>query len=47
MIEQADGTKIAVPVEELEEISSPAVEQGRQSDATNNEGQDDKEDKKQ
>jgi cell fate regulator YaaT (PSP1 superfamily) len=47
MIEHDDGTKIAVPVEELEEISSSAVEKEEQSDTTNNEGQDDKEDKKQ
>jgi len=47
MIEHDDGTKIAVPVEELEVISSPAIEKEEQSDATNNEGQDDKEDKKQ
>jgi cell fate regulator YaaT (PSP1 superfamily) len=47
MIEQADGTKIAVPVEELEIISSPTVEKEEQSDATNNESQDGTEDKKQ
>ena len=48
MIEQADGTKIAVPIEELEEISSPpAVEKDEQSDAAGSEGQDDKEDIKQ
>jgi cell fate regulator YaaT (PSP1 superfamily) len=47
MIEHDDGTKIAVPVEELEVISSPDIEKEEQSDATNNEGQDDKEDKKQ
>jgi cell fate regulator YaaT (PSP1 superfamily) len=50
MIEQNDGTKIAVPVEELEIISSPAVEaveKEEQGDAAGSEGQDDQEDKKQ
>jgi cell fate regulator YaaT (PSP1 superfamily) len=50
MIEQDDGTKIAVPVEELEIISSPAVEaveKEEQGDAAGSEGQDDQEDKKQ
>jgi cell fate regulator YaaT (PSP1 superfamily) len=47
MIEHDDGTKIAVPVEELEVISSPVIEKEEQSDATSNEGQDDKEDEKQ
>jgi DUF971 family protein len=47
MIEYDDGTKIAVPVEELEVISPAAIEKEEQSDTTNNEGQDDKEDKKQ
>jgi cell fate regulator YaaT (PSP1 superfamily) len=47
MIEHDDGTKIAVPVEELEVISSPAIEKEEQSDATSNEDQDDKEDEKQ
>jgi cell fate regulator YaaT (PSP1 superfamily) len=50
MIEQDDGTKIAVPVEELEIISLPsveAIEKEEQSDATGSEGQDGTEDKKQ
>jgi cell fate regulator YaaT (PSP1 superfamily) len=47
MIEHDDGTKTAVPIEELEVISSPVIEKEEQGDATNNEGQDDKEDKKQ
>ena len=47
MIEHDDGTKIAVPIEELEVISSSTIEKKGQGDATNNEGQDDKEDKKQ
>lgn len=47
MIEQADGTKIAVPVEEIEEISASAAEKEEQSDAADNEGQDDAEDRKQ
>ncbi len=47
MIEQADGTKIAVPVDELEEISAPAGEKDEQGDAAGSEGQDGAEDKKQ
>ncbi|MFZ0034783.1 MAG: regulatory iron-sulfur-containing complex subunit RicT, partial [Sedimentisphaerales bacterium] len=47
MIEYADGTKIAVPVEELEVISPAAIEKEEQGDTTNNEGQGDKEDKTQ
>jgi cell fate regulator YaaT (PSP1 superfamily) len=48
MIEQADGTRVAVPVEEIEIISSPpTVEKDEQSDAAGGEGQDDMEDKKQ
>lgn len=46
-IERDDGTKIAVPVEELEVISSAAIEKEKQDDTQNNEGQDDKENKKQ
>ena len=47
MIEQADGTKIAVPVEEIEIISSAAVEKDEQGDAAGSEGQDGAEDRKQ
>ncbi|MDD5064017.1 MAG: regulatory iron-sulfur-containing complex subunit RicT [Phycisphaerae bacterium] len=47
MIEHADGTKTAVPVDELEEISSTPIEKEEQSDSANGEGRDDKEDTKQ
>jgi cell fate regulator YaaT (PSP1 superfamily) len=48
VIERDDGTKIAVPVEELEIISSPpAVEKEEQDDTQSNEGRDDRECKKQ
>jgi cell fate regulator YaaT (PSP1 superfamily) len=47
MIEHDDGTKIAVPVEELEEISSSAVEKETQDDTQNDEIRDDRESGKQ
>jgi len=47
MIEQGDGTKIAVPVEELEKISAPAMEKEEQDDTQNNESPGDKESQKQ
>jgi cell fate regulator YaaT (PSP1 superfamily) len=47
MIEHDDGTKIAVPVEELEEISSLAVEKETQDDTQNDEIRDDRESGKQ
>jgi cell fate regulator YaaT (PSP1 superfamily) len=48
VIERDDGTKIAVPVEELEIISSPpVVEKEEQDDAQSDEGRDDRESKKQ
>ena len=47
VIERDDGTKIAVPVEELEVISSAAIEKEKQNDTPNNESQDEKENKKQ
>jgi cell fate regulator YaaT (PSP1 superfamily) len=47
VIERDDGTKIAVPVEELEVISPPATEKKKQDDTQNNESQNDKENKKQ
>jgi cell fate regulator YaaT (PSP1 superfamily) len=45
MIEHDNGTKIAVPIEELEAISSVAIE--KENDTPNNESQDDKENKEQ
>ena len=47
VIEHDDGTKIAVPVEELEVISSAAIEKEKQDDTQNNKSQDDKKNKKQ
>jgi len=47
MIEHNDGTKIAVPVEELEVISSSAVEKEEQDDTQNDEIRDDRESEKQ
>jgi len=47
MVERDDGTKIAVPIEELEVISSAATEKEKQNDTTNNQSQDNKENKKQ
>jgi hypothetical protein len=47
MIEHDDGTKIAVPVEELEGISSPAIEKEEQDDTQNDEIRDDRESGKQ
>jgi cell fate regulator YaaT (PSP1 superfamily) len=47
MIEHDDGTKIAVPVEELEVISSPAIEKETQDDTQNDESRDDRESEKQ
>jgi cell fate regulator YaaT (PSP1 superfamily) len=47
MIEHDDGTKIAVPVEELEEISSSAVKKEEQDDTQNDEIRDDRESEKQ
>jgi len=47
IIEHDDGTKIAVPLEELEVISSAATEKEEQSDTQNNQDQNDGEDKKQ
>jgi cell fate regulator YaaT (PSP1 superfamily) len=47
VIERDDGTKIAVPVEELEIISSPpALEKEEQDDAQSNEGRDNRESQK-
>jgi cell fate regulator YaaT (PSP1 superfamily) len=46
MIEHDDGTKLAVPVEELEIISSSAGEKEEQDDTQNDEGRDDEENKK-
>lgn len=43
MVEHDDGTKIAVPVEELEEISSPAAGKEEQDDTPNDESPSDKE----
>lgn len=49
LIEHADGTKTAVPVDELGEISSPPVEteKDEQDDSANGDGPNDMEDKKQ
>jgi cell fate regulator YaaT (PSP1 superfamily) len=47
MIEHDDGTKIAVPIEELEVISSSAVEKEEQDDIQNDESRDDRESEKQ
>ncbi len=46
MIEHDDGTKTTVPVEELEEISSSAVEKEEQDDTQNDESRDDRESEK-
>ncbi|MDD5327259.1 MAG: regulatory iron-sulfur-containing complex subunit RicT [Phycisphaerae bacterium] len=46
MIELEDGTKIAVPLEELEKITPASVERGRQNEAQNNQSRDDKESEK-
>jgi cell fate regulator YaaT (PSP1 superfamily) len=46
-IEHDDGTKIAVPVEELEVISSSAAEKEEQDDTQNDESRDDRESQKQ
>jgi len=47
IVERDDGTKIAVPIEELEVIPSTATEKEKQNDTTNNQSQDNKENKKQ
>ncbi len=47
VIEHDDGIRIAVPVEELEVIPSAAIEEEKQNDTPNNEGQNEKENKKQ
>jgi len=47
MIERDDGTKIAVPVEELEAIPSAAIEKENQNDTQNNQSQDDNKHEKQ
>jgi cell fate regulator YaaT (PSP1 superfamily) len=47
MIEHDDGTKIAVPVEELEVISSPAIEKEEQDDTQSDEGRSNRESEKQ
>ncbi len=47
MIEHDDGTKVAVPVEELEVISSAANKKEKRNNTTNNQSQDDEQDEKQ
>ncbi len=47
VIEHDDGTKTAVPVEELEVIPSAAPEKQKQNDTTKNQSQDNEENKKQ
>lgn len=47
LIEYDDGTKIAVPIEELEEISPATTENEEQDDTQNDESRDDRESEKQ